>query len=211
MMKGLITKEILVLIKNNKVQFFCILLFAVLGIATKRPSYIMFIPLLLPMLVKQSLAVDETSKWDKYSVCFPVNRKKIVSSKYIVVFFAALTSFAIAVLSFILMNTINKERVISNDDILVYIAMTTSLSIILPSMTYPFDFKFGTAKGRLIYFIITGVAVAGLSALFVQSDLPSFITKLTQPTVIGAVFAAALIIFTASWFISARIYESREI
>lgn len=32
MMKGLITKDIIVLIKNNKMQFFCILMFAVLGI-----------------------------------------------------------------------------------------------------------------------------------------------------------------------------------
>jgi hypothetical protein len=211
MMKGLITKEILVLIKNNKMQFLCLLMFVVLGVFLKSAAYIMFIPFLIPMLVKQGLTVDEMSKWDKYSACFPVDRKKIVSSKYIVVLISAVLSSAMALAAFILINIINKDMVLSLSDIAVYLTAASSISIILPAFMYPFDFKYGTAKGRIVYFILTGIAVAGLSSAFMGADVTSFISKLTQPLVIAVILAAALIIFIVSWFISAKIYEAREI
>ncbi|MBP5431120.1 ABC-2 transporter permease [Ruminococcus sp.] len=211
MMKGLITKEILVLIKNNKMQFLCLLMFVVLGVFMKSPAYIMFIPFLIPMLVKQGLTVDEMSKWDKYSACFPVDRKKIVSSKYIVVLISAVLASIIALVSFILINVVNKDSALSLSEIEVYLTAASSISIILPAFMYPFDFKYGTAKGRVVYFILTGIAVAGLSSAFMGADVAAFVTKLTQPILIAAIFAAALIIFIVSWFISAKIYEAREI
>ena len=211
MMKGLITKEILVLIKNNKMQFLCLLMFVVLGVFMKSAAYIMFIPFLIPMLVKQGLTVDEMSKWDKYSACFPVDRKKIVSSKYIVVLLSAVLSSAMALVAFILINIINKGKVLSLSDIAVYLTASSSISIVLPAFMYPFDFKYGTAKGRVVYFILTGIAVAGLSSAFMGADVTSFLSKLTQPLVIAVIFAAALTIFIVSWFISAKIYEAREI
>ena len=211
MIKGLITKEILVLIKNNKMQFLCLLMFVVLGVFLKSAAYIMFIPFLIPMLVKQGLTVDEMSKWDKYSACFPVDRKKIVTSKYIVVLLSAVLSSAMALAAFILINIVNKDKVLSLSDIAVYLTAASSISIVLPAFMYPFDFKYGTAKGRVVYFILTGIAVAGLSSAFMGADVTSFLSKLTQPLVIAVIFAAALTIFIVSWFVSAKIYEAREI
>ena len=211
MIKGLITKEILVLIKNNKMQFLCLLMFVVLGVFMKSAAYIMFIPFLIPMLVKQGLTVDEMSKWDKYSACFPVDRKKIVTSKYIVVLLSAVLSSAMALAAFILINIVNKDKVLSLSDIAVYLTAASSISIVLPAFMYPFDFKYGTAKGRVVYFILTGIAVAGLSSAFMGADVTSFLSKLTQPLVIAVIFAAALTIFIVSWFVSAKIYEAREI
>ncbi|WP_295094952.1 ABC-2 transporter permease, partial [Ruminococcus sp.] len=96
-------------------------------------------------------------------------------------------------------------------DIAVYLTAASSISIILPAFMYPFDFKYGTAKGRVVYFILTGIAVAGLSSAFMGADVTSFLSKLTQPLVIAVIFAAALTIFIVSWFVSAKIYEAREI
>ncbi|WP_019679189.1 ABC-2 transporter permease [Ruminococcus flavefaciens] len=211
MIKGLIAKEILVLVKNNKIQFLCLLMFMVLGVFMGSPAYIMFIPFLFPMILKQGLTVDENSKWDKYSACFPVDRKTIVSSKYIVMLFGSLLASVMALVSFILINLVNKDKALSVNDILVYLAASTSVSLIIPSLMYPFDFKYGTAKGRLIYFIITGIAVAGLSSAFVGADVISVISRFTQPLIIASVFTAAMVVFIVSWFISARIYEAREI
>ncbi|WP_295081244.1 ABC-2 transporter permease [Ruminococcus sp.] len=211
MMKGLITKEILVLIKNNKMQLFCILLMAVFGVVMNSAAYIMFIPLLFPMLVNQVLTVDETSRWDKYSVCFPVDKKDIVSSKYIVALMASLLSVILSLAALIAINIVNKDKTIGMNDIVGYLTAAASASIILPSIMYPFDFKFGTAKGRLVYFTVTGVAIAGLTAFFIKKDLTSYISRVTQPVFIAVILAAALIIFIVSWFVSAKIYEAREI
>ena len=211
MMKGLITKEILVLIKNNKMQFLCLLMFVVLGVCMRSAAYIMFIPFLIPMLVKQGLTVDEMSKWDKYSNCFPVDRKTIVSSKYIVVLFSAVLSSTMALAAFILINIVNKGNILSLNDIAVYLTAASSISILLPAFMYPFDFKYGTAKGRLVYFIITGITVAGMSSVFMRADVTSFLSKFTQPVLIAVIFAVAMIIFIVSWFISVKIYEAREI
>ena len=214
MMKGLLTKELLVLFRTNKMQLIFIVMFIILGVFLKNQVYIMFVPLLLPMLTKQVLAVDETSKWDRYSACFPVDRKKIVTSKYLVILISALIAVALTAVSFTLMKyiktTVFDDTVI---DIKAYLGIAVAESLILPSLAYPFDFKFGTAKGRIMYYIVVGVGVAGISASMMGiSSKENLLSKISNPSTLALIcVAASVVVFAVSWFISSKVYEAREI
>lgn len=208
-MKGLLTKEFIVLFKNNKYQLFLILCFAVLGIGLKEIPYILLIPVLMPMLIVQGLAMDETSKWDRYSICFPADRKLIVSSKYVMVIIAALFSAVIITLSAVILKMRNA---ISVEDMKMYIITASAVSLIMPSMVLPFDFKFGVAKGKVITYICTAFLAVVVAAIFTKGDGPSIFKNLTgsvQPFLF--IFGCSAAIFAVSWFISAKAYESREI
>lgn len=213
MMKGLITKELLVLFRTNRIQLIIILMFVILGVFLKNPVYIMFVPLLLPMITKQVLAIDENSKWDRYSTCFPVDRKKIVASKYLVIIISAVISVILVAISFTLMNFIKTDVLDNSDiDLKLYLGMAVAESFILPSLSYPFDFKFGTVKGRLAYYIVIAIGVTSLSASMINKESSALISKLDAPSTIALIcIVASAAIFIVSWIISSKAYESREI
>jgi ABC-type transport system involved in multi-copper enzyme maturation permease subunit len=212
MMKGLLTKELLVLLRNNRTQLIIILMFIILGVFLKNPVYVMFVPLLLPMLTKQVLAVDETSKWDRYSACFPVDRKKIVASKYLVILISAVLAIALTALSFTLMKYIKTDTENPVTDLTPYLGIAVAESFILPSLAYPFDFKFGTAKGRIMYYLVTAVGVAAMSASLMGDAKTSLLSKISNPSTLALIFVSvSAVAFIISWFISTKAYESREI
>lgn len=212
MMKGLLTKELLVLLRNNRTQLIIILMFIILGVFLKNPVYVMFVPLLLPMLTKQVLAVDETSKWDRYSACFPVDRKKIVASKYLVILISAVLAIALTALSFTLMKYIKTDTENPVTDLTPYLGIAVAESFILPSLAYPFDFKFGTAKGRIMYYLVTAVGVAAMSASLMGDAKTSLLSKISNPSTLTLIcVSVSAVAFIISWFISTKAYESREI
>ena len=212
MMKGLLTKELLVLLRNNRTQLIIILMFIILGVFLKNPVYVMFVPLLLPMLTKQVLAVDETSKWDRYSACFPVDRKKIVASKYLVILISAVLAIALTALSFTLMKYIKTDTENPVTDLTPYLGIAVAESFILPSLAYPFDFKFGTAKGRIMYYLVTAVGVAAMSASLMGDAKTSLLSKISNSSTLALIcVSVSAVAFIISWFISTKAYESREI
>ena len=212
MMKGLLTKEFIVFLKTARTQIFIILMFIILGILMKNIMYIMFVPLLLPMIAKQGLTVDEISKWDKYSACFPVDRKKIVTSKYLLIFIISIAAFIITAISLLVIKNIKPDPENPVGRITPYLAAAAAESLILPSLSLPFDFKFGTAKGKVMYFIVTAFAAALLSATTMLPDKQSILSKIRNPSlIITLAFCISAVVFIVSWLISTKIYEAKEI
>ncbi|MBQ1519828.1 MAG: ABC-2 transporter permease [Ruminococcus sp.] len=212
MMKGLLTKEFIVFLKTARTQIFIILMFIILGILMKNTMYIMFVPLLLPMIAKQGLTVDEISKWDKYSACFPVDRKKIVTSKYLLIFIISIAAFIITAISLLVIKNIKPDPENPVGRITPYLAAAAAESLILPSLSLPFDFKFGTAKGKVMYFIVTAFAAALLSATTMLPDKQSILSKISNPSlIITLAFCISAVVFIVSWLISTKIYEAKEI
>ena len=211
-MKGLITKEFIVLFKTSRFQLALMIMFAILGIFLKNPMYVMMIPLLLPMLAKQELSIDEICKWDKYAACFPVERKNIVGSKYFSILAAAIVSLVMVVVCFMIMSVIETDVEYTFSDMKVYVCIAIAESLILPSLAFPFDFKFGTAKGRIMYFIFVGLGVVLLSASTIADQKASFLAKISEPSTLMIIcLAASAVVFAASLIISTKIYEAKEI
>ena len=207
MLKGLLEKELIVLIKNNKMQLLFILMFVILGVFLKNAMYIVMIPVLIPMQIKQGISWDELSKWDKYTCCLPVEKKTVVSAKYIMILLSAVFSVVLVTAAFLLMRLFGG----ASESLVPYFGLAFGESLLLPALMLPFDFKFGSTKGRMVYFILTGViiCVGGSIALTQGSEM---LTKLSDPSAIMLIFAAvSAVLFGVSWVLSAKIYEAREI
>ena len=212
MMKGLLTKEILVLLKNSRMQLMIMLLFAAVGTVSNNLTFIMIVPLLFSMVVISGMNVDETSRWQRYSICLPVSRKKIVSSKYLLILCAALISGIITSVFFLIIRTNN-----DNDNIPAYFMILASAAagIIIPSFMLPFYFKFGAAKGWIVNFLVTMIAVMSVSVFFAAGfepeDLSAVKDVLSDKAFPVIVLAAAAAVFGISWAVSVKIYDSIEI
>ena len=210
MMKGLLTKEILVLLKNSRMQLMIMLLFAAVGTVSNNLTFIMIVPLLFSMVVISGMNVDETSRWQRYSICLPVSRKKIVSSKYLLILCAALISGIITSVFFLIIRT-------NNDNIPAYFMILASAAagIIIPSFMLPFYFKFGAAKGWIVNFLVTMVAVMSVSVFFAAGfgpeDLSAVKDVLSDKAFPVIILAAAAAVFGISWAVSVKIYDSIEI
>ena len=76
----------------------------------------------------------------------------------------------------------------------------------MPAFCLPFCFKFGTEKGRIMYFIFVFVLSAAIWRLVSQNGIPKEAEKL-----MWAIIPAIAIIYALSWLISIAVYGKREI
>ena len=212
MMKGLLTKEILVLLKNSRMQLVIMLLFAAVGIISNNLTFILIVPLLFSMVIISGMNVDETSRWQRYSICLPVSRKKIVSSKYLLILCSALVSGVVTSALFLIIRMKN-----DNYNIPAYFMILASAAagIIVPSFMLPFYFKFGAAKGWIVNFIVTMAVVMSVSVFvtagFGAEDLSIVKDVISDKAFPVIVLAASAAVFGISWAVSVKIYDSIEI
>lgn len=211
-MKGLFIKEIISTFKCNKISVIIIPVFAVFGILNKQNMFLMILPALFSMLPLGQMTYDEQSHWDRYVQCMPVDKKKIVSSKYAMVLTLAAIS---AVIIGVVMFAINARTGGSMNEVIFMIICSLLIGVAVPSISIPINLKFGTAKGRLIYLILVG-AICGIVPTIILSDSIKLSKKMTQIFSNTALFCAVSIctfalILLISWFISVKIYEAKEV
>ena len=78
------------------------------------------------------------------------------------------------------------------------------ISLLSSALVMPPIFKFGAQKGRIVFIGVIGI-FCGLAAILDMPDL----SGLSLP--IGLLPILATVIFAASWLLSIRFYEKREI
>ena len=211
-MKGLFIKEIISTFKCNKISVIIIPIFAIFGILNKQNMFLMILPALFSMLPLGQMTYDELSHWDRYVQCMPVDKKKIVSSKYAMVIAMSAIS---AVIIGIVMIAINAKTGGGMNEVVFMIICSLLIGVSVPSISIPINLKFGTAKGRIIYLILVG-AICGIVPSIIISDsikLSKIMAELFSNTGIfcAVSIAAFAVILLISWFISVKIYEAKEV
>jgi hypothetical protein len=212
-MKGLLLKEIYVMFKNNKISLIVIPLFSLFGIFNKQFMFIMLIPVLLSMLTLGTMTYDELSRWNSFAQCMPVERKSIVSSKYITMVLMALTGSVIVGTVHIIQSMIQNTVDIRSTALMALASF--ALALVVPCLSIPLNFKFGTTNGRIFYLIIAGV-ICGVVPAMVMSDSKKFTAKAMKLfSNFPAFFALSIVVIIAviavSWLVSIRIYERKEL
>lgn len=211
-MKGLIFKEFITTFKNNKFSIFVIPLFALLGLVNKQNMFVMLVPVLTAMLPLGQMTHDELCHWDRYVQCMPVDKKKIVSSKYAMV-------IILSVISAVIIGSISGILAYKNNgnvsEVILMILTSLLIGAAVPCLSIPVNLKFGTAKGRTIYMIIVAF-VCGVIPVAIFSDskkLSSNLMKLFSNTTVFCAVAAAVfvVMMWISWLISVKIYENKEV
>ena len=213
-MKGLLKKEIYVLCHKPALLIIPMLVFLATGLFAKSIAMILYLPLYAGILPVSLITNDEMSRWDRFALGLPYRRSAMVSAKYLMSILLVL--FATLITAAILLLVLNGTFTLPQS--IMIIAAIAAVSLILPSLLMPLNLKFGTAKARLALMIFPALCICFSYAAInhdgedVQVDLIAKIASLglSPVTLTVIILAAAVILLTASWLLSVRIYKRKQ-
>lgn len=203
-MKGLILKDLYQLRRYWKF-YGLIALFSYFGAlcANNNNAFFLFYypALFMGMIPVSLLSMDEQSQWDQFSCGLPYTRRQIVSAKFLV---GLLVQGAVVV-----MTGGVAALQLARSGSLTFGAWGSMMlmMVVLPiaggSLVFPWVFKLGVEKGRLVYMLGIGV-VCGLSVIAKDLlTLPHFAMWVLPIAAVG--------IYALSFQLSVHFYEQREL
>lgn len=210
-MKALIYKD-LISIKNALLLQFVIIIG--LGIYFYKENQLVLIPLffiLIPIiLLGMVFGIDNQYSTDKYLISSGISRKKIVFSRYTIIWFMSL--FAIA-LSFVV--GFNKNPLTKEIPLILILSSLFFITSIVGVVELPLMYKFGAEKARLVFVILYFVVFAFFSTISSNKEwLLEYVNKgLTMDKTLLSliIFTITIIVHTLSVFISIKIFENKEL
>ena len=210
-MKALIYKD-LISIKNALLLQFAVIIG--LGIYFYKENQLVLIPLffiLIPIiLLGMVFGIDNQYSTDKYLISSGISRKKIVFSRYTIIWFMSL--FAIA-LSFVV--GFNKNPLTKEIPLILILSSLFFITSIVGVVELPLMYKFGAEKARLVFVILYFVVFAFFSTISSNKEwLLEYVNKgLTMDKTLLSliIFAITIIVHSISVFISIKIFENKEL
>lgn len=162
-------------------------------------------PCLLTTMVPMTLiSYDEREKWDVFAATLPYSRAQIVSSKYLIGLCLSAVILAVAAVGQIFRGTSDGTR-----DFLTMLPVLLTACLLAPAVLYPFVFRFGAEKGRVVYYVVIAV-VCGGSVVLQNFEAASLLGSLSTGSLpVGVLIAAA--VYAGSWLLSIRLYAKREL
>ncbi|MDE6892098.1 MAG: ABC-2 transporter permease [Lachnospiraceae bacterium] len=212
-MKGLMLKE-LYLIKSFAKQYVLFLvLMAAWSIMVHNISFVAtYIMVLGSSLILSTTSMDESVSFNRFAVTMPIDGKKIVKSKYTVLFLAVGLGEVLVWLFDRAVNLLadGKMEMIDGEGMIVMVALFLSANAI----SIPVMFKVGVTKSRYTYivvmitigFIILGGYKASEMAGIPIDDMLNGIESMLN--LIASVIAVLIVI--VSYLISVRIVQKKE-
>ena len=210
-MKALIYKD-LISIKNALLLQFVVIIG--LGIYFYKENQLVLIPLffiLIPIiLLGMVFGIDNQYSTDKYLISSGISRKKIVFSRYTIIWFMSL--FAIA-LSFVV--GFNKNPLTKEIPLILILSSLFFITSIVGVVELPLMYKFGAEKARLVFVILYFLVFAFFSTISSNKEwLLEYVNKgLTMDKTLLSliIFAITIIVHALSIFISIKIFENKEL
>ena len=210
-MKALIYKD-LISIKNALLLQFVVIIG--LGIYFYKENQLVLIPLffiLIPIiLLGMVFGIDNQYSTDKYLISSGISRKKIVFSRYTIVWFMSL--FAMA-LSFVV--GFNKNPLTKEIPLILILSSLFFITSIVGVVELPLMYKFGAEKARLVFVILYFLVFAFFSTISSNKEwLLEYVNKgftMDKTLLSLIIFAITIIVHTISVFISIKIFENKEL
>lgn len=210
-MKALIYKD-LISIKNALLLQFAVIIG--LGIYFYKENQLVLIPLffiLIPIiLLGMVFGIDNQYSTDKYLISSGISRKKIVFSRYTIIWFMSI--FAMA-LSFVV--GFNKNPLTKEIPLILILSSLFFITSIVGVVELPLMYKFGAEKARLVFVILYFLVFAFFSTVSSNKEwLLEYVNKgLTMDKTLLSliIFAITIIVHSISVFISIKIFENKEL
>ncbi|MBR3226954.1 MAG: ABC-2 transporter permease [Erysipelotrichaceae bacterium] len=208
-MKGMIRKEICVILNNRKFLLVSLCIYLIYSVMLDNMSF--FLPFMASMLSISSFSYDEYNNWQTYASSLPQGRLSIVRAKYVVAVGSVIIASLIGmILSYVV--TALKGSGPAFDEQLSSLLGTVMAIMLMLSILFPILFRYGAEKGRL------AMAVMGLGFAAVIMVLSRFIGPDISPSVIASMERYLPVIFSVicvlsmviSYFISKKIYLNKE-
>lgn len=221
-MKGLIIKDLLQLKSYFKTLIIFMFIFVCVSLEPENTStdgiLIIMMTLGLGMFGMATFSYDEMAKANKYILTFPLTKKEVVLSKYVLQFLLTITGAILgSILSVIISIVLSKDM--PNFIDLISIALGGVFGIgLVESIQMPCFYKMGAEKGRIYMFIIT-VAVAFIAGGIItlgekvinnfSIDLNS-INNILETFLPFVLLGLVLLEYFISYKISYKVYSKKE-
>ncbi len=201
-MKGLLIKDLLLMIKSKKVILFMLFIGIVGGIndISFATGYILMVFAILSL---STISYDEANHGLKTLFTLPISKSDYVKEKY-------LFSLIITGIGFVFVTILN----CFSKSGFVEIVTVLSTSLLLLSISLPFQLKEGNEKGRIVLFVV----VFGFIFLFVflNQFIPKFFESIEavlntmNPTMFSVgLLITSFVLYFISMLISIRVYKNR--
>lgn len=203
-MVGLIIKDMMNLKKQILIYVFFIIFYGIFSFANGNDQLFWFAIIIIGIMTPiTSIAFDERVKWDKFALTMPIKRKDLVLSKYILSYMTVLLSILVYLIYLLVLGrTIDQKLLFTTGGIV-------AICILYQSIFLPIIFKFGTEKGRIIFFI--GCAVPYI--LVYLTNKTNFLKAPSQelidflPVIVSV---GTVVISILSILISNKIYKKKD-
>lgn len=203
-MKALLLKDFYMAKAYLRSFFILLLIFLFTSAAADGNMFLILYPMIISVMAPVSLiSYDEKFKWDRYCDIMPFTRAQFVSAKYMFSLICCLLFFALS--------AIVQGFIFLPEDKGTYfniMALLLSIGLISPALTMPFIFKFGSEKGRYMYYFVVGVIAAVSILLSYDKMLPAPISAFPMPPLLCIV---SILLFPGSWLLSIRFYQKRSL
>ena len=201
-MKGLLVKDLLVMIKSKKVILFMLFIGIVGGIndISFATGYILMV---LAILSLSTISYDEANHGLKTLFTLPISKSDYVKEKY-------LFSLIITGIGFVFVTILGY---FSKSDFMETLAIL-STALLLLALSLPFQLKEGNEKGRIVLFVV----VFGCTFLFafLNQFFSEFFESMEEtlnaldPTMFSVgLLISSFILYFISMRISIRVYNKR--
>lgn len=208
-MKGLLLKDLYMIRKYYKAYFVIAVAFIVISVVSEENSFFVFYPFLLfGMIPVNLLGYDEGCHWTQYSGALPYTRAQIVSAKYCLGLGGLIVIFAASGIAQVVRAQIGGAYPFKD-----YIALALTVltvSTVTASVSLPFIFKLGFEKGRIAFFVMIGVACAGVIAA-INSAMADLLMGTKLHGILPFLALIGIALYALSWYLSIVFFEKREL
>ncbi len=206
-MRGLFYKEARSLWQYGKSYILMVVIFFALSMANGTQSvsgvmWLLYPVFLLASLPASLLNADEKDGWMMYCDTLPVTRRQIVTVKYIA---CAVLAAAVTLLAMAAAVLRGQTDPLYREQVASMLPLMPMTGLAAPALMFPAMFKYGAVKGRTVFLAVVVLMGACCAVLVTTGEPEGQAWSFPLGLVIG------LAIFAASWALSVKWFEQREL
>lgn len=170
----------------------------------------MYAVLMCSMIGMSLLQLDETSRWNICAQTLPCTRRDQVTGKYALTLACFGVTWVPFALLFAVLAALGR---LAWPMMAVRTALLLVLGLLAPALSMPALFRWGSARGRVIYITMVILMAAGLGGAFAGLSILENISlpELPLPLIAALAVLVPVALFIGSWALSVRWYEKREL
>ena len=211
-MRGLMQKDMCLLLQRSRVMIVMIGIAALMGFATDGSFVIGFLTMMCAVLTVGTVSYDEFDNGYPFLLTLPITKRTYVIGKYLFCLLGGLIGWCVSVAIYICCSLI-KGNAVSAADFLETLAFIPLFGLITAIML-PMQLKYGAEKSRIVIAVVGGGAWAlGYFAMKFLPDnihIPDFISELNGFGIMAFILTLCVVTLAVSYLISLRVMEKKE-
>lgn len=213
-MKGLMVKDLRLLLQRKSFFALLIIAAAALGMTDSGTSFlIMYFTIVMSVFVSSTVTYDEYDNCYPFLFTLPVTRKIYAQEKYLFGIVLGLAADIIATCIAVAVTLARGEQITA--DIFESTVMAVPVFLLVNAVSLPLKLKYGVEKSRTGMMAAGGIVLA--AGLFAFKDDGAVLDRIeaviseNAVTVSVIVYAAVIVVEIISYFAGIRIMEKKEL